>query len=282
MRLASLLLASSITVIAASQQQRALMPSHADNGIAYYGGTVMTAPAGVNLYYIWYGDWSKHPATAILTDLARTLGGSPFFNINTTYFDAGGAHVVNAVNFLGSVNDAYSQGSTPTLSQVQTIVSHAISGGLPADPNGVYMVLTSQDVVPAGFCNRLCGLSRTFSLNGTNIKFAWVGNAARCPGTCAPAQPTTGPNGDVGADAMAATLAHLLTNSITNSSTTGWHNASNQGPGSICATSETAFPVTYLAPNGARASVHLGARDFLLQANWVNENGGYCSVSYRR
>ena len=32
--------------------------------------------------------------------------------------------------------------------------------------------------------------------------------------------------------------------------------------------------------NGAKANMKLGARDFLIQQNWVNAGGGYCAMSY--
>ena len=59
------------------------------NGINYHNGPVMRN--GVNIYYIWYGNWAQDPtANAILTDFAINVGGSPYFNINTTYGDTVG------------------------------------------------------------------------------------------------------------------------------------------------------------------------------------------------
>ena len=40
------------------------------------------------------------------------------------------------------------------------------------------------------------------------------------------------------------------------------------------------FGPTYQAANGALANMKLGARDFLIQRNWVNAAGGYCALSY--
>ena len=54
------------------------------NGINYHGGPVMLG--STNVYYIWYGNWSGNSATSILTDLATNIGGSRYFNINTTYY----------------------------------------------------------------------------------------------------------------------------------------------------------------------------------------------------
>ena len=54
--------------------------------ITYHNGPIMTG--GVTAYYIWYGNWSGNTATSILTDFASNIGGSPYFNINTTYYNS--------------------------------------------------------------------------------------------------------------------------------------------------------------------------------------------------
>src|SRR6266566_540522 len=73
-------------------------PGHANphgspntNGINYHGGPLMLGTT--NVYYIWYGNWSGNSATTILTDLANNIGGSPYFNINTTYYNGSNLHV---------------------------------------------------------------------------------------------------------------------------------------------------------------------------------------------
>src|ERR1051325_10318255 len=129
----------------------------AGNGIRYHGGPVMLGTT--HIYYIWYGNWNGNTAQSILTNLAQSIGGSPYFNINTTYFDGSNFHVSNAVTFGKAVFDNYSQGTSLTDSQIQTVVSQAISSGaLPNDTQGVYFVLTSQDVTASsGFCTNYCG-----------------------------------------------------------------------------------------------------------------------------
>src|ERR1041385_6009914 len=67
------------------------------NGISYHGGPVMLNTT--NIYYIWYGDWSGNTATTILTDLANGISGSPYFNINTTYYNGSNTHVSNSVSY---------------------------------------------------------------------------------------------------------------------------------------------------------------------------------------
>src|SRR5579884_662422 len=90
------------------------------NGISYHGGPVILGTT--NVYYIWYGNWSGNSAATILTELAQNIGGSPYFNINTTYYNGSDAHVSNSVHFGGSTSDNYSQGTSLTDAGVQAVV----------------------------------------------------------------------------------------------------------------------------------------------------------------
>ena len=38
------------------------------------------------------------------------------------------------------------------------------------------------------------------------------------------------------------------------------------------------FGTTYTTANGARANFRAGAKDYLIQQNWVNDRKGYCSL----
>src|SRR5437660_7313646 len=156
-----------------------------NTGIFYHGGPLILG--GTNVYYIWYGDWSGNSATTILTDLAGNIGGSPYFNINTTYSNGSNVHVSNSVSYAKSTTDSYSHGTALTDSAVQAVVSGAIiSGKLPKDANGVYFVLTSADVnETSGFCTQYCGWHTHGTIASSDIKFAFFGNPDRCPSACA-------------------------------------------------------------------------------------------------
>ena len=82
------------------------------NGISYHGGPVMTGTTLV--YYIWYGNWGGNSANTILKNFAQNIGGSPYFNINTTYYNGSNDHVTNCVNYGGSTTDNYSRGTSLT------------------------------------------------------------------------------------------------------------------------------------------------------------------------
>jgi hypothetical protein len=246
-----------------------------DNGIIYHGGPVMLGT--VHVYYIWYGNWSGNTATTILTDLAGSIGGSPYYNINTTYTDGAGVALSNSVTYAGSTTDSYSQGSSLTDSQIRSVVSAAItSGALPADASGVYFVLTSADVTASsGFCSQYCGWHTHGTIAGLDIKYSFVGNPDRCPSACA-AQ-TTGPNGNAGADGMASIIAHELEEAHTDPDLNAWYDRRGYENADKCAWT---FGTTYTTANGATANMSLGGRDFLIQRNWVNASGGFCAQSF--
>jgi hypothetical protein len=245
------------------------------NGISYHGGPVILGTT--NIYYIWYGNWAGNSATSILTDLASNIGGSPYFNINTSYYDGSNTHISNSVHYAGSTTDNYSQGTSLSDAQIGSVVSAAITGGrLPSDTNAVYFVLTSADVTASsGFCTQYCGWHRNETVNGASIKYAFIGNPDRCPSSCA-AQ-TTGPNGNAGADGMASILSHELEESVTDPLGNAWYDTRGNENGDKCAWT---FGTEYTTANGAKANMKLGSRDFLIQQNWVNAGGGYCALSY--
>jgi hypothetical protein len=244
------------------------------NGILYHGGPVMTN--GTNVYYIWYGTWSS-TAQSILNNLGSSIGGSPYFNINTTYYDGNNVHVKNVVTFGPSTTDNYSLGKSLSDSNIQSIVASAINGGrLPKDTNGVYFVLTSEDVnETSGFCTQYCGWHTHGTIAGSDIKYAFIGNPARCPSACT--NGTGAPNGDVGADGAASIIAHELEEATTDPDLNAWYDRRGMENADKCAWT---FGTTYGTSNGALANVHLGNRDYLIQRNWVNAAGGYCSMTF--
>jgi hypothetical protein len=245
------------------------------NGISYHGGPVMRS--GVNVYYIWYGNWGQDAAAnAILTDLAKNMGGSPYFAINTTYGDTTG-NVQNQVTYAGSSTDSGSLGTSLTDSSIWTLVNNAlVSGKLPVDANGVYFVLTAPYVAEtSGFLTKYCGWHTYGSYNGTMIKYAFIGDPTASMGACS--VQTTSPNGDAGADAMASVISHEMEESATDPQLNAWYDSSGAENADKCAWT---FGQTYSAANGSMANMKLGTRDFLIQQNWVNSGGGFCALSF--
>ena len=246
------------------------------NGINYHGGPLITS--GPSIYYIWYGNWSGNSATTILTNLAKNIGGSPYFNINTTYYNGSNIHVKNAVTYKTSTTDSYSHGTALSDSAVQAVVASALSSGrLPYDSSGVYFVLTSSDVnETSGFCTQYCGWHTHATINGLDTKYAFVGNPDRCPSACAELT-TTSPNGNVGADGMASIISHELEEATTDPDLNAWFDRRGAENADKCAWT---FGTEHAAPNGSAYNMILGGAYYLIQRNWVNAGGGYCALSY--
>jgi hypothetical protein len=244
--------------------------------IVYHNGPVMTNANGVNVYVIWYGNWSGNSGTTIVPDFLNSLGGSPYFGINTTYHDAANVFIPNKVNLKNQTNDNYSQGTSLTDAKVKTIVSTAIStGALPKDTNGVYFVLTSKDVnETSGFCTQYCGWHTHATISSVDIKYSFVGDASRCPSSCA-AQTTVSPNDNVGVDGMVSVVAHELEEAATDPDLNAWYFATGAENADQCAWT---FGTEYLAANGSKANMKLGSRDFLIQRNWIRATKGKCAL----
>jgi hypothetical protein len=246
--------------------------------IKYHGGPVILGTT--NVYYIWYGNWSGNTAVQILTDLASNIGGSPYFAINTTYGDASRTRISNSVHYVNSYNDNYSHGSSLTDTNIQQIVSDAITQGhLAKDTNGVYFVLTSSDVTEtSGFCSSYCGWHTYATISSSNIKYAFIGNPDRCPSSCE-WQTTKSPNDNTGADGMASIIAHELEEAVTDPNLNAWYDNIGQENADKCAWT---FGSTYTVGNGSIANMKLGTRDYLIQQNWSRPLGQAqtCALSF--
>jgi hypothetical protein len=243
-------------------------------GISYHGGPVMTS--GPNVYLIWYGNTSA-TYQSLLTNVAKSIGGSPYFNINSTYYNASNTHVANVVTYKGSTTDNYSQGTSLSDAQIQTVVQSAISSGkLPSDTNGIYFVMTSSDVnASSGFCTQYCGWHTNGTIGGQDLKYAFIGDPARCPSSCAE-QTATSPNGDVGADGAASIFSHELEEATTDPDINAWYDRSGEENADKCAWT---FGTESTASNGSKYNVTLGGKQYLIQQNWV-ETTQSCAMSH--
>ena len=257
--------------------------------ILYHDGPVMGGSVSPAVYLIWYGNWSdpNSPGNHLLTrnillDYISNLGSSPYFRINTGYPDSSGEAPNGALIYAGSVDDTYSHGIELNPVSLKNIVSEAVlAGWFPLDTTGIYLVLSSSDVsgTDAGFCVPKAPPHHGIAtVVGAGLKYAYVGNPMRCPSIAAAnhsSQPT--PNSNLAADAMASTIAAVLSTTLTNPLGNGWFDRNGLENATKCRDS---FGQTYLTENGARANMRLGLRDYLLQQIWVNhQRKGFCGLS---
>jgi len=256
--------------------------SNLGTNINYHDGPVMERTH--NVYFIWYGNWSGHPALTILPQFIRDLSASSYMNIHNTYFD-NSRRVTNNVTMGAQAFDSYSQGLSLSTSAVSAVVSRALSNGsLPIDANGIYYVLTSADVNQfngtKSFCADYCGWHSNGSISGADIKFSFVGNLDRCGFGCEPQSPS--PNGSVAADSMANTMAHELSETLTDPDVgSGWFRGAitdNEEDGDLC---NFTYGPTFTTSNGSLADITLNGRNYLIQQLYINSGTGGCAMAYR-
>lgn len=263
------------------------------NGINYHGGAVLKG--NVAIYDILYGSWvtgGPHASDSGLTiSLVETWIGNPSSGqdssnweaINTTYGDATGDASGHAT-LTRDAFDSFSAGTTLSTNDgsLQGVVARAInSGRLPLNPNAIYFVLTTSEVNAtsgsAAFCTQFCGFHNHTTINGVDIKYAFVGNPDRCPSACEPQFPKS-PNNSPAADAMVNVMAHELVETMSDPDLNAWFDGSGNENADKCAFKYG--PVQFDA-NGAKYNQTITGTaiglHWLIQMNWENSRGGGCT-----
>jgi len=235
----------------------------------------------IPIYIVWYGSRWTSLKQSIIRDFINTLTNSDWLKIQTTYYQqltptSPKQYVSASVTLAKETTDSGSFGSSITQSNIQSIVNNQINSGIfPQDTNAIYFVLTSAEILLSGYCTSFCGYHTGYYRQGNFLKFSFVGDSARCVGSCAPQG--VGPNGDAGADGTVSVIAHEITETITDAynawrfPSTGYENADQ------CAWK---FGNIYRAANGAFANMRMGSRDFLVQQNWIVDQNQCCMTGY--
>ncbi len=76
---------------------------------------------------------------------------------------------------------------------------------------------------------------------------------------------------------MASVIAHELEEMVTDPNLNAWYDTRGYENADKCAWT---FGTVSTASNGSLYNMTLGARQYLIQRNWVNASGGYCALSY--
>ncbi|HKE56648.1 MAG TPA: hypothetical protein VKB46_08105, partial [Pyrinomonadaceae bacterium] len=210
-------------------------------------------------------------------------GSSPYFKINVDYRDLNGGGPNGVLIYSGTATNAYSKGAQLSVADIQSIVRDLLDAHvLPLDGAGIYVVLGSADVSSneSGLCQMNAAPHHgMFLYQGSQIKYAFIGDPARCPSVAAPqlTYPGPTPNASFSGDGIADNLAAVMSAMVTNPTGTSWFDRYGLENSTKC---QGIFGSTYVSPTGALANIHLGTRDYLLQENWVNSTRkGYCGMS---
>lgn len=260
-------------------------------GISYHGGPLFTTQTRVVAIYwaaavIYNG--GPTPGTAgtgsqdgsVVGDFLRTLGGSPYFNINSTYTNGSGTNVTNSVAYTAywaTSGNAPTSGQTVSDAQVQAeITSGLTSGALTYDDSTLYVVFSGPGVnLGGGFGTQYCAYHGRFNFNGHDVKYAVMPRDWDFPTACSALNGS--PNNDPAADAEVNTLAHETEETTTDEDLNAWYDRRGNENADKCAWT---FGTTYTTANGSTANMKLGSRDYLVQRNWVNAGSGGCLLHY--
>jgi hypothetical protein len=153
-------------------------PSGAD--IGNHGGAVMQGSPDV--YFVLYGCWGM------------TNCPSPQSNDDALldeFIDQFAEASAGALFYGGDAVDRYSRGPALTEADLAGIVENQIvTSGLPMDPRGIYVIVTTSDVTladgAAQLCGTCCNLRGHAVVDGENLPYLFAGSPARCPDVCWP------------------------------------------------------------------------------------------------
>ena len=263
-------------------------------GIYYHGGPILTATNVAAVYWASAPIYNNGPATgttgtgaqdnSLIGFFLRNLGGSSYFNINTTYFNGSGTHVQNAVHYAGywaNNHNVPSNGQNVSDANIVTMLQYGFDNGfLTYDPSTVYAVFTAGTVnLGGGFGTQYCAYHTygTVTINGTSRQIPYAAMPYDYAYANACSNGTASPNNDAAADAEVNTLAHEIEEVTTDVFLTAWYDRRGYENADKCAWT---WGGTYTTSNGGVANIKVGGKDFLVQQNWVNAGSGGCAKSY--
>jgi hypothetical protein len=261
-----------------------------NTGIFYHGGTVITGTA-TKVVAIYWGNpvYTNLPSgtgvgTAdgtLIGSFLRSLGGSPYFNINTTYYNGSGARVVNAVSYTGYWNTSgtyAAPSAAPTDQDMINLIRAGIGKYITYDPNTVYAIFTGRNVnLGGGFGSQYCAYHTRGTLaDGRVFYYAAMPYNQQYPTGCTSGY--TSPNADAAANSEVNTLAHVIEETTTDARGDAWFDRRGYENADKCAWT---WGATSTLSNGGVYNMRLGDGNYyLIQRNWVNAGSGGCAVSY--
>jgi len=270
-----------------------------NNGISYHGGPVLQS--GTNVVAVY---WASSPIyvngptpgtsggnaadQSLVGQFLRSLGGSPYFNINSSYTDGSGRAIANSVSYTGywanNTSVPVNGQNVSDASMLSMLSSGFMSGALTYDSHTLYAIFTAGTVnLGGGFGSQYCAYHWNGTVNtpsgSRNVLYAAMPYDHAYSGSCDVFTQWGPANGsfDPGADAEVNTLAHETEETTTDELGTAWFDSRGFENADKCAWT---FGSTFSTSGGGVANVTLGGKNYLIQQNWVNANGGGCSMHW--
>lgn len=232
------------------------------------GSAVMTN--GVNVYTIFYGNWTLYQQQ-IVTDFISGLSSSSWYSPISKYYyqfnnETSKVYVSTEIKLMNFINDSYSMGHTlEPMFYSDIIKNHINKGNLKTDENGIYCILTSNDVVSNFYINskvetfgeNYCGFHRYDNLP---ILFSQVPTIdSNCMSKI---NRNNSPNSDPFIDTMISFLAHEIVETVLSPlDQTSWAELPFNEPGDKCESDFGNYSQT-----SPHYNVEIGSRKFLIQS----------------
>jgi hypothetical protein len=271
--------------------------------IKYWHGEVINNQKIVAIYYSPTRIYTNGPQPgsarsgdkdrSLVGDFLNNLGGSSYWNINSTYYDFVGGEqnfISNSMKYTSfwapNVN-APAAGDVVTADDMVYLIETGFANNtLTYDPNTLYMIFTGPGVnLGGGFSSsnlQYCAWHSGywFDKAGPIVQFAAMPydadfnpqHRAANGGFCT--YLTKGPNGDLGADATVSAMAHETEETATDPVSlthspyfAGWYDVSRAENADKCA---YRYGRTLAVNENDYWNMTIGGKPFLVQQNWTN------------
>lgn len=264
-------------------------------GISYHGGPLIVSPnvtGVVSVYWSASQIYANAPVDShgagsadgsLIGSFLSNIGGSPYFGINSSYYNGSGAAVVNAVSYTGywaTGSSVAAPTASPTdANMVALLQAGFTNGALTYDANTVYAIFTGAGVnLGGGFGSQYCAYHThgTVSIGGSNrvVLYAAMPHNQDYPSGCTANYAS--PNSDVAANSEVNTLAHEIEETTTDELGTAWYDTRGYENADKCAWT---WGSTNTAPGGGVYNMTFGGKYYLVQQNWKNSGSGGCALS---
>ena len=263
--------------------------------ILYHGGPILYTTNVVPVYWAASPIYTNGPAAgtfsttspagdrSLVMRFLRSLGGSSYFNINTTYHDGANVPVQNVLHATGYWADnanVPANGAVVSDAQLIAVLQSGFNGGqLVYDASTIYPIFTAGTVNPGGgFGSQYCayhGYGKV-TIGGVTktVIYAAMPYVQSYPSGCTPNMPS--PNADVAANSLVNVLAHEVEESTTDFHLNAWYDQQGAENADKCAWT---FGTIYTTGNGGKANMNIRGVDYLIQRNWIQVTGaGSCST----